>query len=281
MSNIKLVMYNVADTAVVTSSTGNVATALPVTNLQETQRTKVVRTTDTNQFDILVNFSSTQPVSAVCLNRHNLSATATWRVQIYGGENQTGSLLYDSTSIVVRPSLPLSTIEWGVDNAGNSIYDQLHEDDRMVVDWFTRVQGRSAKITITDASNADGYMQAGRLIIGDQMSPAINPSYGMTTSWDESTKQTRSEGGTLRSDTRPQYRTFKLQLENLTPEERGAFHAAASTVGLRKDFLLSIFPEVGGVEERDYNAIVKFTSMPNSNLWAFNLYKTTFNMAEA
>ena len=279
---IKMVMFNVADTATLVGS-DNVSATLPISNLQKTQRTKVVRTTDTNQFKITLDFEGNvaRPIASVCLNRHNFSLLAQWQIRVFSSKGSTG-LVYDSGLVSMSKSLPLNEIEWSVDSSGVSAFDEFLEDDGLSVKWFTPVMGLSAEIIVSDPSNSNGYLQAGRLIIGDAITPAKNPQYGLTFAWDESTKQVRSEGGTLRSDNKPQYRVFNFTLEHLSPQERGAMQAATGYVGLRKDWLISVFPENDvGVEERDYNAVVKLTTMPKATLWAYNTYKMPFKLAEA
>ena len=275
---IKMVMYNVADTAVITGSS-NISSTLPLSNLQQTQRTKVVRTTDVTQLQITTTFTGVaKPVSAVCLNRHNFSILAQWKVQVFSASG----LVYDSGFVGMMKSLPLNQVEWGVDASGASAYDEFLDGDAISVSWFDTVMATSVVITVTDPSNAAGYLQAGRLIIGDAITPLVNPQYGLSSAWEENTKQVRSEGGSLRSDNKSQYKTYNFTLEHLSPQERGAISGAAGYVGLRKDWLISVFPgSEEGVEDRDYTAVVKFTTMPKATMWAYNTYKIPFKLAEA
>lgn len=281
--NIKFVMHNVADTATITGS-DNISATLPLSNLQRSQRTKVIRTTDTNQLIICTDFdgSITQPIASVCLNRHNFSTLAQWQIQVYSAKGTSSGLIYDSGLRTMNSTLPLNDLEWSRDASGVSAFDNFLKGEGLSVHWFDTVSALSVKITISDPSNSDGYLQAGRLIIGDSMSPVVNPQYGMTSSWDETTKQIRSEGGTLRSDIKPQFRIYTFTLEHLSPSERGLLYAASGTVGLRKDWLVSVFPDSGtAVEERDFTAVVKFTAMPKSTAWVYNTYKMSFKLAEA
>lgn len=275
-------MNNSSDTATITDGNANILASLPQTNLQKAQRTKVVRTSNTSDLVLNMNWGGAgKNISGVGLMRHNLSSAATWQVQIYDAQNQTGTILYDSGAIDAIGVKALGDLDWGVDALGASVFDGWDEGNRFSTLWFTQVTGLSAKITLSDATNTDGYIQASRLFMGVSSQPSKNVSFGLKSSWEEGTKQFRSEGGSLRSDPSPQYRAFNMTLADLTPGERSGFFENVRTVGMTSDFLVSVFPEFGGAQERDYTMQCKFTAMPKFIYKSHNTHTTTFSLAEA
>lgn len=281
-TNVRFVMDNAADDATLSDGNSNILASLPEQNLQKSQRTKVVRTSNTS--DLIINISwggLAKFVSSTALMRHNLTSDSTWRVQLYADDNQSGAVEYDSGVVDAIPAKSLGDLDWGVDPLGASVFDGWDDGNRFTTIWFTQVTAKSARITVSDSGNADGYLQASRLIMGISSEPIINVDFGLTSSWQEQTKQVRSEGGSLRSDTKPQYRTFDMTMGNLSPGERSGFFENVRTVGLTQDFLVSVFPTLGGAQERDYTMQCKLTRMPTFSYWAHDLHKVTFNVAEA
>ena len=275
-------MENAVDTATITDGNANILSTLPQDNLKKSQRTKVVRTSNTSDLILELDWGgSGKNLSGIGLMRHNLQSTATWQIQIYDGVNQTGTLIYDSGVVSPIPPKSLGDLDWGVDPLGASVFDGWDEGNAFSTIWFTQVTGLSMRVTISDATNTDGYLQASRLFAGVASTPIVNTSFGLQSSWEEGTQQFRSEGGSLRSDSKPQFRQINLTLGYLEAGERSGFFENVRVVGLRKDFLVSVFPEYNGAQERDYTMACKLSSMPKFEYWAHNTHRLSMNLVES
>lgn len=139
------------------------------------------------------------------------------------------------------------------------------------VHWFTQVVGAmSFRITINDEDNDAGYLQVKRLLIGPYFEPAVNPDFGLQLNWREDSTQTRTMGQTVRTDVQGKYRTLTGSLAGLDQEERGRFMEICRVVGLDRDCFVSVYPETGGVDERDHSMLCKFQgqlpAMSNTNV---------------
>lgn len=275
-------MENATDTAVISDGNANIVATLPQDNLKKSQRTKVVRTSDVNDLILNLDWAGLgKNVSGVGLMRHNLTSSATWRIQAWDGQNQTGTEVYDSGTIAATSVKSLGDLDWGVDPLGASVFDGWDEDNVFSTHWLTQITPLSMRITVSDGTNTDGYLQASRLFIGVASTPSVNVNFGLKSLWQENTKQFRSEGGSLRSDPKPQYRQFILSMDNLTAGERSGFFENVRVVGKRQDFLVSVFPEFEGAQERDYTMSCKFTAMPTFTYKSHDVHKTTFNLVES
>jgi hypothetical protein len=280
--NIRFIMENATDTAVITDGNSNILSSLPQSNLTKSQRSKVVRTSNVSDLILNLNWGgSGKNISGIALIRHNLSSTATWRIQLYDAQNQTGNVLYDSGVISAIPVKSLGDLDWGVDPLGATVFDGWDENNTFSTKWFTQVTALSVRITVADPSNTDGYIQASRLFIGVASTPTINVKYGLQSSWEEDTQQFRSEGGSLRSDSKPQFRSFVLTMDDLNNGERSAFFDNVRVVGKSLDFLVSVFPEFDGTTERDYTMQCKLSSMPRFTNISHDRHSVTFNLVEA
>ena len=282
--NARFIMDNAVDdsAAVVTDGNANILATLPASNIQLEQHTKTTRTSGTSAMVLNIDWGgASKRIDGAALLRHNLSATATWQVQLYSAQNQGGSVLYNSGSVTAVPVNDVDDENWGSDTTTTSVFQHWENSDKFSEMFFTQTTALSAKITLTDAGNADGYLQAGRLFMGVSATPAINVGLGASSGWQEATKQFRTEGGTLRSDSKPRYRAFSLTMNDLTHGERSGFNEMVRKVGMRKDFFVDVFPDEGGGQERDYTMACKFSAMPKFNLWSQDRHRVTFSLVEA
>jgi hypothetical protein len=270
MSNLRILYRNLADAATLGASPAMVST-LPVTNLQVTGRAKVARTTSTADQALTGDWGSAQPVNGVVLWRHNLTETATWRVRLYAGANQTGTLLYDSGGLA-GAMMPLGDLRWGVDPLGATLHRGWTVAYQAVL-WTPTVQARSFRIDLSDAGNPAGYLQAARLFIGAYWSPVQNFDYGASLAWLDDSELIRTDGGSLRTLIRATSRQLGFSLSQMDAADRGAFTDIIREVGKATELFVSLYPNTGGKLERDHQILGKITGNHNSvgrpvNLWA-------------
>lgn len=257
-ANLRIITPNDCDIATLTASP-SLVTTLPVTNLQSPSRALVARSTSTSAQDIKGTWSASRIISAAALVRHNLTSSATWQLRLYSDAAWT-TLIYDSGAVVACKPKALGDLEWGVDPLGASLFtDWDHAFSSM---WFAPVAARSFVITLTDTTNADGYVQASRLFIGRYLEPQINFDYGFRLQWLENTRQERTDGGTLRSDAQDPYRRMSFRLAALSTSDRPKFMEWARRDGLRNDVFISAFPENGSALERDHAMAGKLVASP-------------------
>ena len=259
MSNVKIVVQNDADSATLTASPALAAT-LPVTNLQETSRYKLARTTSAASQDIKGDWTVDRLISCCTLWRHNLTSAGTLRLYLYSGAAQTGTTMYDSGAVGAHPIKALGDLEPGYSALGESVFTGW--DWAFSTLWFTPVWARSFKLTLADAANPAGYFQAARLILGRHIEPFYNMSYGVEMQWDEATSQSRTDGGSLRSETAESFRRLKFGMERIDDGERARVQEIIRTLGKRKDFFVSGYPGANGAKERHHAMLAKFSATP-------------------
>ena len=258
--SMRLMAVNDGDTATLTST--SFLSTLPVTNLQLEGRTLVARTTNaTGTKTINGNFSGVTVVRACILYGHNLSGTASWRLRLYDGASQTGTIVYDSGTDTPNPPIGWGGFSWGSAPWGTSTLFASWER-QYFANYSNSVQALSFKIDITDASNPYGYIQAKRLLIGNYFEPTVNIGYGASVYWEDNSQQRRTQGGSIRTDARVRYRVAAGNLQRLDASERAAFMEALRTAGMRNEIFFTLYPEYGGVIERDHSLIGKLTAMP-------------------
>ena len=281
MSNVRFIFPNVADDATLTCSPA-AASTLPVTNLQTQTRGELWRSNSViSAQHIYGDLSGYQTVSAMALVRHNLTATATYRLRLYDQTAQSGTLLYDSGTVTLGGTLlGWGSFDWGVDPWGSASLADWPVP--YLVAWFDPVLALSFDLQLDDTASADGYLEAARLVLGGYVEPTYNMSYGLDMSWREQSKQTRTEGGTLRTDEREPYRRFSFALDHLSVSERATLMDRFRRAGLRNDLFLSCFPEDTDADrERDYSGLVKLVETPSMQANLPTNYRTQLVFEES
>ena len=269
MSNLRIITSNAADAATLTADPV-MASGLPVTNLQNATRARMARSTGVVDQDIKLEFDYARVLTSCALLRHNLTSSATWRLRLYSDQAWTDEV-YDSGELSAIESKSLDELDWGVDPLGVSIFSDWPVAFSTL--YFSAQSAMSAKITLHDPTNPDGYLQASRLFMGSHFEPVYNATYGISLGWEDATKNTRTDGGSLRSDPTEQWRTLDFDLSAVDPLDRTKLMEIFRKLGRSKDFFVSIFPGQGGTKERDYTMQAKMArtnslSLPNCSLFA-------------
>jgi hypothetical protein len=264
-NNIRVVFNNLVDDSQITGTSGNYAPELPARNLAVQGRTRLARTTNTSEMAFTVDFTDEYICNTAAIVRHNLTPNGQWRVRLYSGHNAGGSVVYDSAFI--------GSLSYGANKflIGNQY--SYH--------YFTNTAARSARINISDSSNPDGFLQVSRAVIGQYSTTKVNTNFGAQVGWEENTRQTRTTGGSLRSELLTPYRTLSGTLNELSEDEREFWQSGSQYVGKRRDFLVSLYPEAGGQREMDNTILGKFTRAPQFQHWTYETFRVKLDIAES
>lgn len=277
MANMRIISTNEADAAVLSSA--DFAASLPVGNLQLQGRARVARTVNATGSKVIEGeWPAPKVLSACVLNGHNLTSSATWRLQGWDGAGQTGALVLDSTALPALRRIGWGVFPFGVAPWGSTVFTGWERAFSVL--WFAAVAVRSWRLTLADAGNPAGYLQAKRLLLGNYFEPSVNAQYGLQLGWKEDTSQQRTQASTLRSDAGPQYRRLAGNLSHLDEVERARFMELCRQVGMRREIFVSVFPETGSTQERDYALLGKFTQMPDGSHGNPASWSNTFTIEE-
>lgn len=284
---IRFLIDNYVDKGIVAASPV-METNLPVENIQLTSRSKVARSTSAASQQITGTFAGAKTVNAVVLARHNFVVGMTFRVQLYSDVGLT-TQVYDSTTINLTSSNVQSELwswgnfNWGLEPwGGDKLRDRL-DATPIFAHYCPSDQSniRGFRITIANSTGDISYFELGRLFIGKYIQPTIGISKGHGLTWNEDTKQYRSDGGTLRSDKSLPYRQFEFDISVIDESDRIELQHQLRNVGMRDDFFISIFPGDATLDkEFDYSAVVKLARVPKYLEITQGYYKTKFLMEE-
>lgn len=258
VDNVRILMENYADAATITATPAMVAT-LPVENVQTLSRAKVARTNGNPTFQVMdFEMPASELANALVLVGVNFTGSATFRLQAWNRSAMGGQKTVDTPFLLAIEVKSLGDLVWGVDPLGASLMDGWAY--RYTLLWFQEAKIQSFRVTISDPTNSDGYMELSRLMLGRYFSPAKNMAYGLEMGWIDKSSQYRTDGGTLRSDPLPSYRRWRFSLEAVENDERNQLLDHIRAVGRRNDLFMSCFPGAGGRKEIAYAGHVKLVS---------------------
>lgn len=246
MANMIISSTNLVDDASSISADSEVAT-LPVENLQDRQLVKVYRSDAATTIEIDVDFGQGRIVDFVALIRHNISQTGTirWRLS---NVSDFASTVYDSGNVDAWPVVEeFGTLPWGVFSWGGFLNPEVAANYTIssfdVLD--SPVQARYLRINIIDSSNADGYIEAGRLICGPSYRPSTNYGFGAEFEFVDESRIVKSRGGQTFVDEVERFRRARFELLNLPEAEifSNVFNNIDRLRGVAKDILVIPQPD--------------------------------------
>ncbi|OSM04138.1 hypothetical protein MAIT1_03587 [Magnetofaba australis IT-1] len=235
----------------------------PVTHLQDLRRQRMMRTVDAAGHVITATWSAPQRISCIGLFGHNMrKSNARWRVELFSDAAWTTSV-YDSGLVPLCQAKGFRALTWRVDAWRATIFSD--RDAAFSVQWLEESFAiQSLHITLSDAANPDGYLEAYRLLAGLHWQPTQGPAYGATLQVDDPTELTQTAGGTLAAVSRgAPTRRLSLELRWMTRDaDARRLVEMLTNQGKRKQMLLSLFPGAGSGEEIDHTILGRLSDSP-------------------
>lgn len=240
MSNMIIAATNYVDDVDSITADSEVA-SLPVENLQDLQIVKVFRTDGATSVEIDVDWKSTKIVDFFALIAHNLSVTAKLRWRLSNDDFST--FIYDSGTVDAWPPIEdFGGSPWGVFRWGG--VPTQEETELYTANAFQLLEtpqfARYLRLNITDDSNLDGYIQAGRLIAGPAYQPSVNYANGVEFEFIDNSRVTKSRGGQTFVDEIQKFRVIRFELINLPEDEifSNVFNNIDRIKGVSRDVLI-------------------------------------------
>ncbi len=236
----------------VTSEAGSYA----ATNLQNVQPGRLWRSTDLTDQVITCDLGQVREVTGFALYAHNLTVNSQITFEL-ATDATFATILYTTTFPGVSPVYGWGSQPLGLYGLGG------YSDDGVVqtfsTHWTETIQvGAAVRVTLSDTTNADGYIEAGRLKVGHAVDVPIAPGYSM--GFADQTELTRTRGGALRSDNRPSYRWASIDTTLMDVGEETRLMTMYERVGKRSDILWAAFPGENTTRERRNTILGRMTS---------------------
>lgn len=169
-------------TATLTIAAGN--GDFPASNLADYRLSKFARTANVLAASTVFRFSLADPqyIGLVGLMATNASVEATYQVRLFSDAGFS-TVQYDGGTLDLYPmgTIPFGQIPWGAPNwwTGRPLPEEIARFQRNITHRLTTAQyAQYGEIKITDTANAAGYLQAGRLFVGQVFSPRFGLQAG-------------------------------------------------------------------------------------------------------
>lgn len=207
MANILILSPGSSDAATLTADSE--VSTLPATNLQGIQPKKKWRTTSLTPY-LDIDFGTAGcAANGFALIGHNLTSAATIRVRGKATFPVTSSPTVDTTAVSAWP-------------ATGKPSDTYWPQYLSWLSWVNVTALRYWRIDISDSGNTDGYLQAGRLMLGPYWQPTTNFDLsGTPLGRDQRDVQTVTDYGEIFTDRRSRSaaRRFSLQISSADKRE--------------------------------------------------------------
>lgn len=250
MGNLLLLYDNQADAGFVTGP----ASALPLTNLQNSELARVWRSADldTENTKFNVTLPSIVLLRALILARTNATTAARTRYRAYNDADRT-DMAYDSGWLQFAARALFGTLAWGDPELWTGFVAQDDPDrppDLVHLLPQSGVAQRYWTIEVDDADNADGFFEASRLMMCRAFAPSINYAYGRNglAFIDNTVRRPMLSGGknTLR---RINPRTETFGIDYLPDSEAfGGFYDALRRSGFDRDVYFIPDSDMAGID---------------------------------
>lgn len=276
-NNIRMLVVNDFDEASVELVTGSAVATLPVTNLQFYNNSRIFRVTST-EFVLKGDFTNIRLITALVLWRHNWTAAAKFRLELFGNADQTGSTVFDSGWVDALPQTTYGEWDWRLQPVVSSLLDGWATKYSQL--WFGDVFASSYRLTVQDPLNESGQLDLTRIYMGRHYSPDVNFSWGSTFAFGSNETQQRTDDGGLFSNATATWRKVSFSLAYINEEDRPGLIAAIRHAKLSRDWFISLYPEEGTHKEIEHSFACKFTALPPVTSTSFNNSSTAVSVEE-
>lgn len=276
-NNIRMLVVNDFDDATVSLASGTEIPTLPATNLQKYGNSEILRVAST-EFAIEGNFVDIRLVSALVLWRHNLTAAATFRLELFANADQDGAVIYDTGILNAMPQITFGDWDWRIQPVVSSALDSWAT--KYTQHWFTPQFARSYRITVSDELNEAGHLDLTRVYMGRHYTPSVNFSYNSQFSFGSSGAQIRTDDGGLFGPASATWRKVQFALDHLNESDRPGFIAAVRHVDISRDWFVSLYPDTGGQKEIEHSFACMFTQCPPVSSPSYNRYSAPIQLEE-
>jgi len=277
---MRIIVNNIADKGIWETPDPILASNTDIENLKSISRSRVIRTNVTGIQTLKLRMGTASAVSGIVLGRHTLPSGTKIKIYLYDNLVWAGPEIYYSEELTITQEDAGNTqIAWDAFLGNTQSISDMSQEFKAACNWvhwvstgtINNVLSIKIEIDLTGLNN----IEIGRLIIGEYIEPKIGASFNHLLSWEEDTKQYRTEGSTLRSDISNPLRKLIFSLDAIQASDREALIDGFSLVGKEKDFYISMFNTVA-----NYSGIMKLTKSPIMTEFGPSIYKSKYEMTE-
>ena len=237
---------------------GEFNSLFPRDNIKTPILSKSARTTSITSFTLTATLPSNHNIGCVAIAGHNLSRTATFRVKTY----LSTTLENDSGNLSAWYYLASDDLYWSngdTFSASIASQDRIDKSNPTAVYYLpTNTKASKVEITFTDTDNQDGYIEIGRVFIGEVINPQYNVEYGdLSYGLKNLSKISLGDNGIKYARNYPILRTVVFNWKDLGLGEGITAYRAQYELGLTGEvvttYSLPTYTDISGTKTPDSN----------------------------
>lgn len=275
---MKILYDNAVDRKLsITAST--TAGSLAASNLLTEAKSEVWRSTGTTA-TLTTTWTNAEFVNCVVLPFCNLTSSATFRVKLYTNVADVSPVL-DTGTVLACAAAPLGFWNWGNVPLGVNAYS--YGGGNYGRAFFTSYPVKKVEVIITDSSNPSGYIEASRLVLGATYTPEndANLDDGVNFNIMDTTVNTRTGGGDLKSDIGTQSKSITFSLSHMSASDRNTVQNILKGNASYKPVFISLFPQdADPTKEQTYQIYGKLSENLNMGHAVWNLFNSQIEIKE-
>lgn len=207
---------------------GNWVESMSLDALKSREFARVARSVDlsTDSTTFTIDFGRSWPVRLFSFMAHNFTVSARIKIEASDNADLSAPVLnksYDAYPSLVGSDWDIDTLSWENDNYWLGSYTAEDTEGQTPIASILFSQNAVARywrVTIYDPSNAAGFVQIGRLFLGDAfLVPTYNPALGLDLGYEDATGVDTALNGAEFFDPREPIRVMRFQLQYLDDVE--------------------------------------------------------------
>ena len=207
---------------------GHWVESMSLANIKDRQLARAARSVDLQQSSatFTMDFGKKVPVRILALVDHNISLSGRYRVEASNNADLSGAILsksYSAWGTLAGGKWDINALDWLSNNFWLGGYTQDMVEGMTPTAWQMfpeNVWARYWRITVIDPSNQLGFIDIGRVFIGEIfLQPVIKMAWGSSLGYEDATGVAISLSGAEFFDEREPVPVMRFSLPYMTEEE--------------------------------------------------------------
>lgn len=260
----RFILNNFIDLATLGLNSGtSVVNNFSLDNVKLLPKSSIVRFTNSSFASFYGKLNEAKTINSFCICGHNFIEGTTLILRLY--DNTTRTFPYVHQEIVVLNS--------------ETAHDNTTYMNNLAI-WLNPIEG-ILSFDLTIVSSIPQYYEIYRLFMGNYIQTEVGASLNNIWYLSDTSKQFRTEGGTLRTEKSGLNKHIEFDLSTIREIERSELQYNLALVGKRKEFFISVFSNSCDYQlEKDYSAVVKMSRIPSYSEYAYNIYNSKIVVEE-
>jgi hypothetical protein len=244
MANLRLIYNNVADKATITAS--STASGFATTNMQNTQKTSVHRSTSTSTVTYTLKWASAQSINSIALPTTNLLAGDKIDVVLYAVD--TTDVAGPVAQLINKNACSGRAMVLQDGSTTSTYKDFGLGGDTKTSLWFTKAYSIQAmQITLTRATIAQ-QIDCARIVCGQYWEPTRQISRGIDLGTQDQSDITTTRSGNTYVDRKTISDTLNFSIEYMSDQDRKTLLQIMRTWGNNGLIYYCLFPDNDNTE---------------------------------